>query len=285
MGNGQSALDHATALDDPNNVPPLDDKTALALASRFDFTVAEIHYVHLSHARITWLAERDDWLARRTLRILFDAPAIKLEDMLSLAQWWHSAPATAKIQVIFGFLDVDGDEAISIPDLVTALSHLLGSSAKFEEGNEAVCMEKRLVGTVRYIGKIAEKDDGLIWLGLELKLPVGNTNGTLKKSKYFECAPKYGLFMPVSKCEQKSTYDWINAIFSSVHGKYPLLFTETGNVKPVDKAPTRITSAQFARAVGESDDVTAKFGQWFFPIPLRMGEPVPQTTRSGSAAT
>ena len=52
-------------------------------------------------------------------------------------------------------------------------------------------------GFVRYIGR-TQFAKGM-WTGVELETPDGKNNGTIEGVKYFTCAPKHGLFAPVSK--------------------------------------------------------------------------------------
>ncbi|KAJ6239758.1 ras guanine nucleotide exchange factor i-related [Anaeramoeba flamelloides] len=49
-------------------------------------------------------------------------------------------------------------------------------------------------GVIKFIGKtnFGEGD----WVGCELNEPEGNNNGTIEGTKYFECKPKHGVFIP-----------------------------------------------------------------------------------------
>ncbi|KAN0045535.1 hypothetical protein ACTA71_005913 [Dictyostelium dimigraforme] len=51
--------------------------------------------------------------------------------------------------------------------------------------------EERL-GKVQYVGTV-EFSAG-IWIGVELDLPLGKNDGSVKGKKYFQCSPKYGCF-------------------------------------------------------------------------------------------
>ena len=46
---------------------------------------------------------------------------------------------------------------------------------------------------IKYIGPFHAKPG--TWVGVELPLPKGKTNGTIKGKKYFECADKHGVFV------------------------------------------------------------------------------------------
>ena len=75
-----------------------------------------------------------------------------------------------------------------------ALSEL--DEKKFEAGDE-VTIRDSLRGTVRYTGATYFADG--IWVGVELREPVGTSNGTIKDVTYFECAPNHGVFVKPAK--------------------------------------------------------------------------------------
>ncbi|XP_068629873.1 restin homolog isoform X2 [Battus philenor] len=52
-------------------------------------------------------------------------------------------------------------------------------------------------GTLRYVG-ITEFASG-VWGGVELDDPLGKNDGSVDGKRYFECAPRFGLFAPISK--------------------------------------------------------------------------------------
>eukprot|EP01084_Bolivina_argentea_P199360 341134_1 len=58
-----------------------------------------------------------------------------------------------------------------------------------------VKLKGNVQGTVKYIGLLAGKKKDGIYYGIVLKTKSGDTNGTIKKKKYFQCKPKYGLFV------------------------------------------------------------------------------------------
>ncbi|XP_014664356.1 PREDICTED: uncharacterized protein LOC106806791 isoform X2 [Priapulus caudatus] len=65
--------------------------------------------------------------------------------------------------------------------------------------NDRVTTKSELTGCVRYIGHVdgsGHKD--MIYVGLELDTPVGQHNGCLNGKRYFQCAKKYGVFVPVN---------------------------------------------------------------------------------------
>ncbi|XP_052737464.1 CAP-Gly domain-containing linker protein 1 isoform X1 [Bicyclus anynana] len=52
-------------------------------------------------------------------------------------------------------------------------------------------------GTLRYVG-VTEFATG-VWGGVELDDPLGKNDGSVDGKRYFECAPRFGLFAPISK--------------------------------------------------------------------------------------
>ncbi|XP_062829232.1 CAP-Gly domain-containing linker protein 4 isoform X2 [Anolis carolinensis] len=58
------------------------------------------------------------------------------------------------------------------------------------------------VGTLRFCGT-TEFASGQ-WAGIELDEPEGKNNGTVAKVQYFKCAPKHGIFAPLSKISKAS---------------------------------------------------------------------------------
>ncbi|XP_062065174.1 CAP-Gly domain-containing linker protein 4 isoform X1 [Lepus europaeus] len=62
---------------------------------------------------------------------------------------------------------------------------------------DRVVIAGQKVGTLRFCGK-TEFASGQ-WAGIELDEPEGKNNGSVGKVQYFKCAPKYGIFAPLSK--------------------------------------------------------------------------------------
>ena len=49
-------------------------------------------------------------------------------------------------------------------------------------------------GEVMYVGKVPGLERGY-WVGVKLDEPTGDSDGKVKEKTYFECAPKFGLFV------------------------------------------------------------------------------------------
>ncbi|XP_063620432.1 CAP-Gly domain-containing linker protein 2 isoform X3 [Cydia splendana] len=52
-------------------------------------------------------------------------------------------------------------------------------------------------GTLKYVG-VTEFASG-VWAGVELDDPIGKNDGSVEGKRYFECAPRFGLFAPIAK--------------------------------------------------------------------------------------
>ncbi|KAM6459915.1 CAP-Gly domain-containing linker protein 4 isoform 2-T5 [Liasis olivaceus] len=67
---------------------------------------------------------------------------------------------------------------------------------------DRVVIAGQKVGTLRFCG-MTEFASGQ-WAGIELDEPDGKNNGTVGKVQYFKCAPKHGIFAPLSKISKVS---------------------------------------------------------------------------------
>ncbi|KNE58299.1 hypothetical protein AMAG_18395 [Allomyces macrogynus ATCC 38327] len=154
---------------------------------------------------------------------------------------------------------------------MAALPKLLGSRS-FQVDGDVCIMATGHRGVVRYFGPTS-KDAG-DWLGIELHAPVGNSTGALKGKQHFLCPPKHGTFVKPAKCIEWSTIEWIAAIFEQLQGQPDVVkLTESGfTIRRTELA--RIGWDQFAQATSADPAVTERLVQWFFPLPLCMGEPL-----------
>ncbi|XP_020648782.3 CAP-Gly domain-containing linker protein 4 [Pogona vitticeps] len=67
---------------------------------------------------------------------------------------------------------------------------------------DRVVIAGQKVGTLRFCGT-TEFASGQ-WAGVELDEPEGKNNGSVGKVQYFKCAPKHGIFAPLSKISKAS---------------------------------------------------------------------------------
>ncbi|NXG59209.1 CLIP4 protein, partial [Hemiprocne comata] len=86
-------------------------------------------------------------------------------------------------------------------DHVTGKAMLLSLGLKL---GDRVVIAGHKVGTLRFCGT-TEFASGQ-WAGIELDEPEGKNNGTVGKVQYFKCAPKRGIFAPLSKISKASSH-------------------------------------------------------------------------------
>lgn len=79
-------------------------------------------------------------------------------------------------------------------DYVTSKAMLASLGLKL---GDRVVIAGQKVGTLRFCGT-TEFASGQ-WAGIELDEPEGKNNGSVGRVQYFKCAPKYGIFAPLSK--------------------------------------------------------------------------------------
>ncbi|GAB5361763.1 hypothetical protein AAMO2058_000740500 [Amorphochlora amoebiformis] len=74
---------------------------------------------------------------------------------------------------------------------------MLGNSRKsFKTGDRVSLLKTGHHGRVAYEGKVKFRPGH--WIGVVLDRPVGLNNGIVKGVRYFECKPRYGIFVPAS---------------------------------------------------------------------------------------
>ncbi|XP_055483210.1 CAP-Gly domain-containing linker protein 4 isoform X1 [Psammomys obesus] len=82
------------------------------------------------------------------------------------------------------------------PSCDHATSRAMLTSLGLKLGDRVVIAGQK-VGTLRFCGT-TEFANGQ-WAGIELDEPEGKNNGSVGRVQYFKCAPKYGIFAPLSK--------------------------------------------------------------------------------------
>nr|XP_036865298.1 CAP-Gly domain-containing linker protein 4 [Manis javanica]XP_036865299.1 CAP-Gly domain-containing linker protein 4 [Manis javanica]XP_036865300.1 CAP-Gly domain-containing linker protein 4 [Manis javanica]XP_036865301.1 CAP-Gly domain-containing linker protein 4 [Manis javanica]XP_036865302.1 CAP-Gly domain-containing linker protein 4 [Manis javanica]XP_036865303.1 CAP-Gly domain-containing linker protein 4 [Manis javanica]XP_036865304.1 CAP-Gly domain-containing linker protein 4 [Manis len=126
-------------------------------------------------------------------------PADVVPDPVEMPLEMADAAATAKEikQMLLDVMPLSCD--ISKPilpndDRVTSKAMLTSLGLKL---GDRVVIAGQKVGTLRFCGA-TEFANGQ-WAGIELDEPEGKNNGSVGKVQYFKCAPKYGIFAPLSK--------------------------------------------------------------------------------------
>ena len=69
-----------------------------------------------------------------------------------------------------------------------------------KQGDRCQLIGKEHRGEVAYIGKVPDLGDGY-YVGVQLDEPYGDSDGSLNQVKFFECLPKYGIFLRPSEIE------------------------------------------------------------------------------------
>ena len=70
------------------------------------------------------------------------------------------------------------------------------TSSRFKVGDAVTLVKSGHGGRVAFQGTVLFRPGH--WIGVILDRPFGLNNGTVKGVKYFECKPRYGIFVPVS---------------------------------------------------------------------------------------
>lgn len=126
-------------------------------------------------------------------------PADVVPDPVDMPLEMADAAATAKEikQMLLDAMPLSCDvpkPALANHDRVTSKAVLTSVGLKL---GDRVVIAGQKVGTLRFCGT-TEFASGQ-WAGIELDEPEGKNNGSVGKVQYFKCAPKYGIFAPLSK--------------------------------------------------------------------------------------
>ena len=69
-----------------------------------------------------------------------------------------------------------------------------------KKGDRCQLVNKEHRGEVVYVGKVPDLGDGY-YVGVRLDEPYGDSDGSINQVKFFECLPKYGVFLRPSEIE------------------------------------------------------------------------------------
>jgi hypothetical protein len=92
----------------------------------------------------------------------------------------------------------------------------------------------RCPGIVKFVGETQFSPGS--WVGVELRDPVGKTNGTVRGVKYFECAPKHGVFLQPEQVQLQEPQSSSLSNGSTTPSAQPNLKPTGDNVKIADRA-------------------------------------------------
>ncbi|XP_075391801.1 CAP-Gly domain-containing linker protein 4 [Tenrec ecaudatus] len=159
-------------------------------------------------------------------------PADVVPDPVDMPLEMADAAATAKEikQMLLDAVPLSG--ALS-KAMLPNLAHITGKAMLTSLGlklGDRVVIAGQKVGTLRFCGT-TEFASGQ-WAGIELDEPEGKNNGSVGKVQYFKCAPKYGIFAPLSKIT-KAKDRRKNIVHSSSTKAAPLLRSQKMDVTHV----------------------------------------------------
>ncbi|XP_064428126.1 CAP-Gly domain-containing linker protein 4 isoform X3 [Mirounga angustirostris] len=126
-------------------------------------------------------------------------PADVVPDPVEMPLEMADAAATAKEikQMLLDAAPLSRDMSKPLlPNCDRVTSKAMLTSLGLKLGDRVVIAGQK-VGTLRFCGT-TEFATGQ-WAGIELDEPEGKNNGSVGKTQYFKCAPKYGIFAPLSK--------------------------------------------------------------------------------------
>ncbi|KFV94365.1 CAP-Gly domain-containing linker protein 4, partial [Eurypyga helias] len=134
------------------------------------------------------------------------------------------------------------------------------------------------VGTLRFCGT-TEFASGQ-WAGVELDEPEGKNNGSVGKVQYFKCAPKRGIFAPLSKISKAS--DHRKSFVRSSSMRYsPLVKSKKIDVTHVTSKVNSGLNTAKKDSVAETNFLTANRGK---TAPAKDGFPVYSSSSSSTTS-
>ncbi|XP_068865435.1 CAP-Gly domain-containing linker protein 4 isoform X3 [Aphelocoma coerulescens] len=214
-----NALHYAAYFDVPELISVIlknaKPKDVDATCSDFDFgTALHIAAFNLCTGAVKCLLEHGANPAFRNDK--GQIPADVVPDPVDMPLEMADAAASAKEikQILLDAVPLSCDiSKAMIPtyDHVTGRAMLLSLGLKL---GDRVVIAGQKVGTLRFCGT-TEFASGQ-WAGVELDEPEGKNNGSVGKVQYFKCAPKRGIFAPLSKISKASEHKKSSVRSSSV---------------------------------------------------------------------
>ncbi|XP_074944788.1 CAP-Gly domain-containing linker protein 4 isoform X2 [Phalacrocorax aristotelis] len=160
-------------------------------------------------------------------------------------------------------------------DHVTGKAMLLSLGLKL---GDRVVIAGQKVGTLRFCGT-TEFASGQ-WAGVELDEPEGKNNGSVGKVQYFKCAPKRGIFAPLSKISKASDHRK-SSVRSSSMRSLPLLKSKKIDVTHVTSKVNSGLNMAKKDSASETNFVAANRGK---TVPTKEGFPVYSSSSSSTAS-
>ncbi|NWW56875.1 CLIP4 protein, partial [Ifrita kowaldi] len=267
-----NALHYAAYFDVPELISVIlknaKPKDVDATCSDFDFgTALHIAAFNLCTGAVKCLLEHGANPAFRNDK--GQIPADVVPDPVDMPLEMADAAASAKEikQILLDAVPLSCDiSKAMIPtyDHVTGRAMLLSLGLKL---GDRVVIAGQKVGTLRFCGT-TEFASGQ-WAGVELDEPEGKNNGSVGKVQYFKCAPKRGIFAPLSKISKASDHKKSSVRSSSVRSS-PLVKSKKLDVTHVtSKVNSGLNMAKRDNA-SENNFMTANRGK---TVPAKDGFP------------
>ncbi|XP_007665258.1 CAP-Gly domain-containing linker protein 4 isoform X3 [Ornithorhynchus anatinus] len=174
-----------------------------ATCSDFDFgTALHIAAFNLCSGAVKCLLEHEANPAFRNDK--GQIPADVVPDPIDMPLEMADAAASAKEikQMLLDAVPLSCDISKA---MLPSYDHITGKAMLTSLGlklGDRVIIAGQKMGTLRFCGT-TEFASGQ-WAGIELDEPEGKNNGSVGKVQYFKCAPKYGIFAPLSKISKAS---------------------------------------------------------------------------------
>nr|ADD37890.1 Tubulin-specific chaperone B [Lepeophtheirus salmonis] len=83
---------------------------------------------------------------------------------------------------------------VNVKGIIIDPDYLQKEANEMNIGDRCEIKKDEQRGEVKYIGKIPYMGEGY-FVGIQVDEPCGKNNGSFKAVKYFECLPKYGIFV------------------------------------------------------------------------------------------
>ncbi|NXQ45373.1 CLIP4 protein, partial [Catharus fuscescens] len=278
-----NALHYAAYFDVPELISVIlknaKPKDVDATCSDFDFgTALHIAAFNLCTGAVKCLLEHGANPAFRNDK--GQIPADVVPDPVDMPLEMADAAASAKEikQILLDAVPLSCDiSKAMIPsyDHITGRAMLLSLGLKL---GDRVVIAGQKVGTLRFCGT-TEFASGQ-WAGVELDEPEGKNNGSVGKVQYFKCAPKCGIFAPLSKISKASDHKKSSVRSSSVQSS-PLVKSKKVDVTHVTSKVNSGLNRAKRDSASENNSLTANRGK---TVPAKDGFPGYSSSSSSSAS-
>ncbi|NWW86337.1 CLIP4 protein, partial [Rhynochetos jubatus] len=278
-----NALHYAAYFDVPELISVIlknaKPKDVDATCSDFDFgTALHIAAFNLCTGAVKCLLEHGANPAFRNDK--GQIPADVVPDPVDMPLEMADAAASAKEikQILLDAVPLSYDiSKAMIPnyDRVTGKAMLLSLGLKL---GDRVVIAGQKVGTLRFCGT-TEFASGQ-WAGVELDEPEGKNNGSVGKVQYFKCAPKRGIFAPLSKISKASDHRKSSVRRSSLRS-LPSVKSKKIDVTHVTSKVNSGLNIAKKDSAAESNFLAANRGK---PVPAKDGFPAYSSSSSSTAS-